>query len=65
MKNANYTFILNLDLNKAYDRISWSFIEKVLKRIGLPITWVHLNMQCITTVTYTILINGKPDLLEK
>lgn len=59
-KNANYDFILNLDLNNAYDCISWTFVEKVVKRIGLPGSWFHLIMQCITMVTYSILINGEP-----
>lgn len=34
-KNVHYASLLNLDLNKAYDRISWVFVEKVLKKIGL------------------------------
>lgn len=47
-----------LDMNKAYDRVSWVFILKALKAYGFPDHWVHLIHQCITTVTYRIMING-------
>lgn len=52
--------ILNLDLNKAYDRVNWKFVKKVLKVVGLPILWIHLIMECITSVTYLVIINGEP-----
>jgi hypothetical protein len=52
--------ILNIDLKKAYDCISWDYIRLVLLqcRFGLPMTnWI---MGCITTTTYVALINGEP-----
>lgn len=45
------------DMSKAYDRLEWNFIEAVLLRLGFYTKWVGLIMQCITTVTYSYLIN--------
>lgn len=56
-KGAKYSMILNMDLNKAYDRVSWSFTRKVLITIGLPNLWIHLIMECITYVTYSVIVN--------
>ena len=49
---------LKLDMNKAYDRVNWLFILKILQAYGFPNTWVQLIQQCITTVSYRLLING-------
>lgn len=44
-------------MNKAYDRVKWSFLLKVLQAYGFPAHWIQLIRECITT-TYRLLING-------
>ena len=49
---------VKLDISKAYDRMEWGFIKKVMEQLGFHERWINLIMHCITTVTYSVLING-------
>lgn len=45
------------DMSKAYDRLEWEFFALVLQRLGFHDTRTNLIMQCLTTVSYSFLIN--------
>lgn len=55
---SRFLAALKIDMNKAYDRVDWLFLTKVLYAYGFPANWIHLILQCVSTVSYRILING-------
>uniref|UniRef100_A0A803PR23 Reverse transcriptase domain-containing protein n=1 Tax=Cannabis sativa TaxID=3483 RepID=A0A803PR23_CANSA len=48
------------DMHKAYDRIEWSFLHRVLMANGFNEHFCKLIMQCVTTLSFSILLNGAP-----
>lgn len=49
---------LKIDLFKAFDRVEWPFIKKVLSSFGFSDILVNLIFQCISTTSLSILLNG-------
>ena len=50
---------LKRDISKAYDRVEWGFLQGIMTKLGFPERWVQRVMGCVTTPTFSILINGK------
>jgi hypothetical protein len=40
--------------------VDWHFLDEVMRRMGFDQKWRALIMQCITSVSFSILINGQP-----
>jgi hypothetical protein len=51
---------IKLDMSKAYDRVEWTFLEPVIRKLGFAEQWIALIMRCVTSVCYQVLINGTP-----
>ncbi|GFZ12866.1 hypothetical protein Acr_23g0012510 [Actinidia rufa] len=50
--------IMKVDLRKAYDTVNWNFLEDVLSGLGFPALFIQWIMQCVSTTSYSISING-------
>ncbi|KAI3466941.1 hypothetical protein Pfo_023604 [Paulownia fortunei] len=57
-KRKHENVALKLDMNKAYDRVQWSFLYKVLRKMGFPDTSITLVQNCIEHCWFSVLING-------
>ena len=49
---------LKIDFQKAYDKMEWSFPLTTFKAFGFCERFISLIQQCLSTVSYTLLING-------
>ena len=50
--------VVKIDLEKAYDRIEWSFIRMVLIHFGFPDNIIKLIMSCVTTTSTSLPFNA-------
>jgi len=51
---------IKLDMEKAYDRIEWDFLLQCLTHMGFHPIWINWIRECITSVSYSILVNNEP-----
>jgi len=51
---------IKTDMAKAYDRLEWQFIQATMTSMGFPPHLVSTIMKCISTVSYSIILNGRP-----
>ena len=58
MKGKKGYIAVKVDLEKAYDRLEWSFIHKVFQAFRFPDNIIKLIMSCISTSSLSVLVNG-------
>lgn len=46
-------------MSKAYDRVEWLFLDRMMSKIGFDSRWTNLIMQCVSTVSYRFKVNGE------
>lgn len=51
--------MVKINLEKAYDRLEWGFIQDTLQHFVLPQHLVDVIMLCVTTSTFGIFWNGE------
>ena len=55
-ENLGYMAV-KLDMEKAYDRLERDFIRAIISKLGFHSKWIGWVMECIFTVSYSLLIN--------
>ncbi|XP_017979793.1 PREDICTED: uncharacterized protein LOC18594299 [Theobroma cacao] len=53
-------FALKLDMSKVYDRVEWNCVKGIMRKLGFEGKFLDMIWRCISTVPYSVLINGVP-----
>ena len=60
LKSGVPSVIIKLDIEKAYDHVNWNAFFYLMERMGFGEKWERWMKACITTVRFSVLINGSP-----
>ena len=52
--------LITLDFQKAYDSVNWSFLKMVMEKLGFGRKWIKWIMNCVTSASLSIILNGSP-----
>ena len=55
-----FTYQKKNNIEKTYDHTNWNFLAKILQRTGCGNKWVNWVKWCISTPSFSVLINGSP-----
>ena len=59
-KGKDGLMAIKLNMSKAFDRVEWPCLERIMRKLGFHDRWISLMMMCIITVSYLVLLNGEP-----
>ncbi|XP_010684467.1 uncharacterized protein LOC104899025 [Beta vulgaris subsp. vulgaris] len=59
-KHMSPRCIMKVDIRKAYDSVEWFYLQTLVKEFGFPNVFIGWIMECVTTVSYSVLVNGIP-----
>jgi hypothetical protein len=54
------SLFLKLDISKAFDSVSWSFLLEILAHLGFGHGWCNLLSDLLRTASTRVLLNGEP-----
>ena len=60
LKGDEAGVLCKLDLEKAYDHINWDFLMTMMQKMGFGEKWTGWIRWCISTASFSVLINGSP-----
>ena len=47
-------------MSKAYNKVEWVFLGKIMEKMGFDNRLISLIQSCIQTISFSILVNGEP-----
>ena len=57
-KEGGRTMVCKPDMEKNYNQVSWDFLMYMMRRFGFGSKWQSWIIRCISTLTFSMLING-------
>ncbi|XP_057755393.1 uncharacterized protein LOC130974535 [Arachis stenosperma] len=51
---------IKVDISKAYDRVEWSFVWFIMKKLGFCSKWIEWMKACASTISYSVIVDGTP-----
>lgn len=58
IRSRDLGVLCKLDLEKAYDHVSWGFLLYIWRRCGIEEKWCEWITHCISMMRFFVLING-------
>lgn len=52
--------LFKVDFEKAYDSVSWEYLNMIMRKMGFSNRWVGWMMECVSTAYISMLVNGSP-----
>lgn len=59
IKHISPRCMVKIDIQKGYDSVEWPFLRYLLLELGFPFLFKKWIMACITTVSYSVCVNGE------
>ena len=56
--SKNLIVVLKIDLSKAYDIVSWTFLRIALSKMGFTVPFITWIMSSLSSVSFALLVNG-------
>lgn len=50
--------VMKMDMNKAYDRMEWTFLIRLLRAWGFNDQFEKMVYNCMNTVSFYLILNG-------
>ncbi|MCH80366.1 LINE-1 reverse transcriptase like, partial [Trifolium medium] len=52
--------LFKVDFERAYDTVSWNYLERMMVKMGFAEKWMHWMRACIFNSSMSVLVNGSP-----
>ena len=59
-KHKKKLLLLKLDFEKAFDTLSWTFLNSIMNQMGFSAKWRSWIHSCLDSAYASVLINGSP-----